>query len=200
MPSDNVLFVDDEEFVLHSIRRTLISTPFNKLFARSAFEAEEYLREQPIQVVVADIKMPVEDGVTFLSNIKDRYPNSIRIAMSGYSQITQIIAAINRGEIFRYIPKPWEDSGELLDIVQAGLAEWHRQEEIRRSLQRAEDLEKQLQKLAVLVKTLQTPIRKCRHCQRVLTGSSEHWQHFTDFLNHLIPLHIQETICPQCKR
>ncbi len=110
MDEITVLFVDDETFVLSSLRRNMMAEPFNKLFATSAQEALRIFSEQPVHVVVSDMKMPEMDGLTFLREVKETFPDTVRIVFSGFSEIAQIIPCINSGEIFRYISKPLEPS------------------------------------------------------------------------------------------
>lgn len=106
MKDISVLFVDDERSVLSSLERFLISEPYEKLFSQSPEEALDLFKNQSVHVVVSDMKMPKMDGLTFLRKIKEQYPDTIRIVLSGFSEIAQIIPCINTGEIFRYVTKP----------------------------------------------------------------------------------------------
>ncbi len=106
MKDISVLFIDDEQSVLSSLERFLISEPYEKLFSQSPEEALDLFRNRPVHVVVSDMKMPKMDGLTFLRKIKEQYPGTIRIVLSGFSEIAQIIPCINTGEVFRYVTKP----------------------------------------------------------------------------------------------
>lgn len=112
-----VLFVDDEEKVLIAIERAFHEEPFNTLFAQSAKEALEILQQHEVHVIVTDMRMPEMDGLQFLKVIKDDYPHVIRMVLSGYTEVNMLLEAINQGEIFRFIPKPWKSNEELKTIV-----------------------------------------------------------------------------------
>lgn len=118
METKKVLFVDDEERILKSIRRITFQQSFTSLFAPSGPEALKILEENnDVGVLVTDMRMPEMTGLELLRICKDKYPNTVRIVLSGYSHITTLLTAINQGEIFRYILKPWENEDELLKAV-----------------------------------------------------------------------------------
>ena len=108
MKEITILFVDDEQSVLNSLKRCLIKEPYQKLFARSGQDALEAMAKVPVQVIVSDMKMPQMDGLALLEQVKKKYPETIRLVLSGFSEVEQIIPAINTGEIYRYISKPLE--------------------------------------------------------------------------------------------
>jgi len=108
MEPKTVLFVDDDEFVLKSLRRGLTDEPYNTLFTNSGGEALEILKRTKVNVIVTDMKMPEMLGLELLKVVKDRYPDIIRIVLSGYTQVSTLLTAINQGEIFKYITKPWK--------------------------------------------------------------------------------------------
>ena len=110
MEDITILFVDDEKNILQSLERSLIKEPYNKLFAQSADQALDIFAKEPVHIVVSDMKMPGKDGLTMLRQIKAEYPNTVRMVLSGFTQVAQIIPSINTGEIFRYVTKPLEPS------------------------------------------------------------------------------------------
>ena len=101
-----ILFVDDEVSVLRSLKRYLIREPYIFLFAHNGVEALEMMKKQIVHIVVTDMKMPGMDGLELLKKIKTRYPDTMRLVLSGFSQVSSIVWAINSGEIYRYITKP----------------------------------------------------------------------------------------------
>lgn len=103
-----ILFVDDEESVLHSLERFLIHEPYRFLYALNGNQALEIMADQAVHVVVTDMKMPGMDGLELLKQVKHLYPDTVRLVLSGYSQVSSIIFAINSGEIYKYITKPIE--------------------------------------------------------------------------------------------
>ena len=124
-----VLFVDDEEHVLRSIERIIIREPYTSLFAIGPAKALEILAMQPVDVIVSDMKMPEMDGLSFLCRIKELYPQIVRLVLSGFSQVSQVVATVNRGEIFRFLTKPLDDPDEFRTVIrtsikQATLEQW----------------------------------------------------------------------------
>ncbi len=108
-----VLFVDDEQRVLKSLKRGLISEPYRKIFAASGREALEILAAEPVEVIVSDMKMPEMNGLELLQEVAQRYPDIIRLVLSGYSHTNTVLAAVNEGRIFRYITKPWSLDNDI---------------------------------------------------------------------------------------
>lgn len=108
MEKRTVLFVDDEEKVLTSLKRGLLDEPYKTLFTNSGKEALEILQQNEVHVIVTDMRMPEMSGLELLKTVKKDYPHIIRMVLSGYTQVTTLLTAINQGEIFRYITKPWD--------------------------------------------------------------------------------------------
>jgi signal transduction histidine kinase len=101
-----VLFVDDEPRVLEAIERDLFDD-YHVVTATSGQAGLEALDEQgPFQVVVSDMRMPSMDGATFLTEVRSRHPEVVRILLTGYADIEAVVAAVNSGNIFRYLQKP----------------------------------------------------------------------------------------------
>jgi putative nucleotidyltransferase with HDIG domain len=114
-----VLFVDDEVNILKALQRLLRSEHMNVLCASRAQEALELLDKQPCQVVVTDQRMPEMSGVDLLSQVRQRYPDIVRMMLTGYTEMDVAVDAINRGEIYRLITKPWNDDELRATIRQA---------------------------------------------------------------------------------
>ena len=121
MSQKTVLFVDDEERILKTIQRIVHGKPFNALFASSGPEALKVLESEEVHVIVTDMRMPEMTGLDLLRAVKVKYPKIVRVVLSGYTHITTLLTAINEGEIFRYITKPWEKQDELISVVMAAL-------------------------------------------------------------------------------
>ena len=115
-----VLCVDDEPAILSSLRRLLRPKGYKVLLAEGGQAGLAVLAQEPVDLVVSDMRMPEMDGAQFLEQVRQRWPDVIRILLTGYADVTSTIAAINRGEIHRYISKPWDDQNMLL-VVQDGL-------------------------------------------------------------------------------
>lgn len=108
----NLLLVDDEENILASLVRLLRREGYNILRANSGQAGLDLLREQEVGVIISDQRMPGMTGVEFLGKVKELYPETVRIVLSGYTDLKCITDSINEGAIFRFLTKPWDD--ELL--------------------------------------------------------------------------------------
>jgi len=103
-----VLFVDDDEAILHSLERALIDEPYNTLFAKSCQEALEILQQKEIHVIVAEMCMSEMTGLELLRAAKKEYPDVIGMILSGYEKDIELQTAIEQGEIFKIVLKPWK--------------------------------------------------------------------------------------------
>jgi EAL domain-containing protein (putative c-di-GMP-specific phosphodiesterase class I)/CheY-like chemotaxis protein len=104
-----LLLVDDEENVLRSLVRVFRRDGYRVLTATRVEDAFEVLAREPVQVIVSDQRMPGTSGTEFLSRVKEMYPHTVRMVLSGYTDLTTVTEAINRGAIYRFLTKPWED-------------------------------------------------------------------------------------------
>lgn len=125
MVKNTVLFVDDEQNILASIRRATEDEDFIAVFASSGEEALEIFEKRHISVIVTDMRMPEMNGLTLLKTIREKYPNTVRIVLSGYTQLSQVLATVNQGDIFQFIPKPWNMEEELLATVRRGIEHYN---------------------------------------------------------------------------
>ena len=106
-----ILCVDDEPNVLKSLYRMFMDEDYEIISAESAEEALAVLaKEWDIQVVISDYRMPGMNGVDFLIKVNEGWPETIRIVLSGYADTASVVAAINEGQIYKFIAKPWNDA------------------------------------------------------------------------------------------
>ncbi len=105
----SILLVDDERNVLRSISRLFMDENYEVLTAASCEEGLETLKRRHVQIVISDYRMPSFNGVEFLKQVRSMHPDAIRIVLSGYADSGAIVSAINEGEIYKFIPKPWND-------------------------------------------------------------------------------------------
>ena len=103
-----VLFVDDDDVILKSLERGLLDESYNKLFAKSCKAALEILQREEVHVVVTDMRMPEMSGLELLRIVRNEYPHIVGMVLSGHEQDAALQTALDRGEIFRLIPKPWK--------------------------------------------------------------------------------------------
>lgn len=129
--SNTVLFVDDEANILKALKRLLRNEPYEVLTATCAAEALEQFQRSEIQVVVSDQRMPEMSGADFLSRLREKYPETIRMMLTGHTEMDTAVEAINRGEIFRLITKPWKEDVLKTSLRQA-LDHFEMKHEIKR--------------------------------------------------------------------
>lgn len=156
--TDAILFVDDEINVLNSLRRLFIDSDLKIMTAMNAFEGMDILKNNNISVIVSDNRMPGMTGIELLQNAKEVSPDSVRILITAYADIKSAIDAINKGEVYKFITKPWNDH-DLKEIVFNAV---HRHDVIK-SFRRAD--EATLLSLAQTIE-LKDPYTK-GHCDRV---------------------------------
>ncbi|MES2257510.1 MAG: EAL domain-containing protein [Pseudomonadota bacterium] len=104
-----LLLLDDDADVLAALARLLRRDDYLILCAQSAQQAFELLAMHPVHVIVSDQRMPEMNGTDFLGRVKKLYPDTVRIILSGYTDLESVLNAINTGEIYRFYTKPWED-------------------------------------------------------------------------------------------
>jgi len=115
-----VLFVDDDEAILRSLEMGLLDESYNKLFAKSSKEALEILKQKRVHVIVTDMRMPEMTGLELLRMAKKENPHIIGMVLSGYGDTSALQAAVDQGEIFKLIPKPWK-LGKLERFIRQAL-------------------------------------------------------------------------------
>lgn len=118
-PNASLLLVDDEDNILRSLQRVLRKEPYELTTAPSGETALALMEDHEFDLVISDARMPEMDGPSLLSEVKKRWPGCIRILLTGYADINSTIKAINEGQIYRYISKPWDDEELKLTIRQA---------------------------------------------------------------------------------
>lgn len=110
-----ILFVDDEERILRSLKM-LFKGDYDVVTTTSGETALEYIKRHPVHVIVSDQRMPGMLGVELLRHVKTVSPDTMRVLLTGYSDLTAIVGSVNEGEIFRFVNKPWSPK-EIKDTV-----------------------------------------------------------------------------------
>jgi len=121
LENKNVLFVDDEISILHAIKRGVINEKYKSYFANNATKALEIMSTKEIGVIVTDMKMPGMDGLSLLKVVKDKYPDTIRMVLSAYTQVPQMLATINQVGIYRFVTKPWKLESEFKKDIRSAI-------------------------------------------------------------------------------
>jgi response regulator RpfG family c-di-GMP phosphodiesterase len=115
-----ILCVDDEPHILSALRRLFRTQGYETLCAPSAREGLALLAGHPVDIVISDMRMPGMDGVEFLERARLACPEAVRMLLTGHADVDQVMGAVNRGEIYRYITKPWDDT-EIVLLVRHAL-------------------------------------------------------------------------------
>ncbi|WGG51051.1 EAL domain-containing protein [Rugamonas sp. DEMB1] len=115
-PAQTLLIVDDDINVLAALHRLFRRDGYQILTAATPAEGFQLLALHAVQVIVCDQRMPIMSGTEFLSKVKEMYPDTIRIILSGYTGLEAVLDSINRGAIYRFYTKPWDDT-QLRDNI-----------------------------------------------------------------------------------
>ncbi len=113
---NTILLVDDEENIIRSLVRLLRRDGYKIITATGGKAGLDVLKENKVGVVLSDQRMPEMSGVEFLGQVKELYPDTVRMVLSGYTDLNSITDAINHGSIYRFLTKPWED-----DLLRANI-------------------------------------------------------------------------------
>jgi diguanylate cyclase (GGDEF)-like protein/PAS domain S-box-containing protein len=148
-----LLLVDDEDNIVASVKRLLRKSGYKIVTANSGAQGLQRLAEHSVDVIVSDQRMPGMTGVEFLRRAKELYPETVRIVLSGYTELQSITDAVNEGAIYKFLTKPWDD--ELLRkhieeaFTQKGLADENQQlgEQVRHANRELAQVNGRLQQL-----------------------------------------------------
>jgi diguanylate cyclase (GGDEF)-like protein len=116
-----VLLVDDEPSIVSSLRRLLRGDGYRILTANSGSEGLKLLEEHTVDLIVSDQRMPEMTGVEFLRKVRQLYPDTVRIVLSGYTELQTVTDAVNGGAIYKFLTKPWDDE-QLRSHIQEAVA------------------------------------------------------------------------------
>ena len=146
MPQHTILFVDDETNILNALQRSFRKENYRMLAVSSAMEALPILERESVSVIVSDQKMPNMSGAEFLSHVKGKYPDIIRILLTGFRDYETVEQAINQAECYRFIPKPWNDH-DLRMTLRSAVEKYDLTAENRRLLKLTEAQNRELTEL-----------------------------------------------------
>jgi len=145
MPADKitVLYVDDEENNLFSFKATF-RIKYNVLTALTGEGALAVLEKILVHIIITDQRMPEMTGVEFLGKVLEKYPEPMRILLTGYADMEAVVDAVNKGKIFHYLSKPWNE--EELDLtIQAAYAKYLEKAQLKESNKKLEVSNEQLE-------------------------------------------------------
>ena len=147
-----ILCIDDEQNVLRSLTRLFLDDPYEILTATSGAEGLLILAQSgTVPVVISDYRMPGMNGVEFLSEVRKRWPETVRIVLSGYADTGAIVSAINEGQIYRFVAKPWNDDELRVTVANA----LERYDLGRKNLELTEELRRKNDELTTLNRDLE---------------------------------------------
>lgn len=112
----HILIVDDEASVRSALRRSLRKEPYRVTLAESAGEALQIMREDRVDLLITDHLMPQMTGLELLKRVRLMHPDTARVILTGQAELETVVAAINEGEIFRFLRKPWDETELKLTI------------------------------------------------------------------------------------
>ena len=152
----SILLVDDEENILSSLRRVFRTEPYTIFTAQNGEEGLAVLQENAIDLIISDMQMPKMNGAEFLEIAALKWPHTVRMLLTGYSDINATIAAINKGHVYRYISKPWDSQDLRLAVKQALEKSYLEKERLR-----LEKLtQKQNEELSILNSSLEQKVKE----------------------------------------
>lgn len=168
-----ILCVDDEPNILASLQRLFRKNQFRVLCADSAAAGLAVLAQEAVDVVISDMRMPECNGADFLERVRAGWPATMRLLLTGYADIGSIVGAINRGEIYRYITKPWNEE-DIMQVVRDALARRALEQEKDRleRLNRSQNLSL-LELNATLEDRVSARTAELQSAQQALEGSNE---------------------------
>jgi response regulator RpfG family c-di-GMP phosphodiesterase len=125
----DILYVDDEENNLVSFKATF-RLKYNVTIATSADAAMKILEAKSVEIIITDQRMPNMTGIEFLEKILEKYPDPVRILLTGFADMSAVIDAVNKGKIFHYLSKPW-DEHELDETIKKAFEVYKANKEIK---------------------------------------------------------------------
>ncbi|MCW8876823.1 MAG: response regulator [Kangiellaceae bacterium] len=118
-PANSILLVDDEKNILLSLRRLFRPVGYQVLTATSGAEGLQLIEDNPVDLIISDMRMPEMTGAEFLERVANQWPDIVRILLTGFSDVDSTIDAINKGKIYKYVTKPWDDTELKMTVSQA---------------------------------------------------------------------------------
>jgi phosphoserine phosphatase RsbU/P len=186
-----ILYVDDEVDNL-IIFKAAFRRYYDVHTASSAREGMDILKTHDIQVLITDQRMPEITGVEFLENVISDYPETVRMILTGFSDVEAIIQAINKGRVYQYITKPW-DTDELKITIDNALESYRLKNENRKLIQDLKEVNQRLEDYAMdLEKKVEERTAEIKHQKEIIEKKNED---ITASINYA--KHIQRVVLPE---
>ncbi|MFI3155619.1 MAG: response regulator [Methylococcaceae bacterium] len=175
--SRTLLLVDDENNILSALKRTLRRDGYTILTANSGEQGLALLTQYKVGVIISDQRMPLMSGVEFLRKVKILYPKTLRIVLSGYTELESVTSAINEGAICKFLTKPWDDD-LLRDNIREAFLHYEMEQE---NLRLTQELQSANNELSLLNQNLEQKVidktREIIHSINLLQISQEILEH-----------------------
>ncbi len=169
----SILCVDDESQILTALKRVFRRAGHTVTIMTSGAEALEFLENNTVDLVISDMRMPEMDGNAFLTQVAQRWPATVRMLLTGYSDMESTVGAINNGSIYRYIAKPWDDTDIILS-VQGALETKYLRDERHRLIEVTQQQNSELQQLnSSLEEKVEERTRELKETAESLANSNE---------------------------
>jgi len=165
-----IMVVDDEEGIVNSLKRVLKPEGYEVVVFTEGGRAIEYARDEKVDLVISDYRMPKMDGVAFLTEFKQSQPDAMRLILSGYTDLDALMGAINQAEIYRFISKPWHDY-DLKATISSALAHYEMLNENRRLADQIREQQSRLEQQRVILEKLESESPGITHVQWQEDGS-----------------------------
>lgn len=168
MSEPTLLLVDDEQSILNALTRVLRKEPYRLLTALGGEEALEILERETVHVVASDFRMPGKSGIELMREVKQRFPETVRVILSGFADGHVIVDSINVGEVYRFLPKPWNDD-ELVVTLRQCFEQYELRSENERLLEQVRSQNEELREMNELLEmAVQQRTRSLQLSQEVL--------------------------------
>ncbi len=175
--SRTILLVDDEINIVSALKRTLRRDGYTILTANSGEDGLALLAKQEVGVIISDQRMPHMTGVEFLRKVKLLYPKTLRIVLSGYTELESVTSAINEGAIYKFLTKPWDDD-LLRDNIREAFQYYEMEQENLRLTKELQSANDELSRLnQSLEKKVADKTREIVHSSNLLQISQEILEH-----------------------
>jgi diguanylate cyclase (GGDEF)-like protein len=140
----SVLVVDDEPYILSALT-AFLKFDYNIISAENGEAAQKVFAERPPDIILSDLKMPRMSGIQLLEWVRKNHPATVRLLMTGYGELDDAVEAINRGQVFRYMFKPWKED-QLLDMLRSAAHTFYLERSHEELLQQLQTMNEQLEK------------------------------------------------------
>ncbi len=167
-----LLVVDDEVNILHSVH-DLLRLDYEVYTAQSGADGLKVLEENEVCVVMADQRMPEMTGTEFLAEVKERYPDIVRLVFTGYADGRAVIDAINEGNVYRYVTKPW-DPEELRGVIAQAMDQYQLVADRKMLVEQLQEANESLQKANVDLRDAFAELKKLDRLKSVFVDIASH--------------------------